>query len=441
MMRQAIVAAMLLLAPTGVTAAPVATDFAVRLPVTAATGAGVQRLQIPAAAFAASQSAGLGDLRIFDSRGQALPMARLAAPGTSVAGAVPLAALPILGRPGALRVTGIALTMDDRNGTRVARIDGTVDPAATMVLGTLFDTRAITLPAAALRIDADVPVGQPVLLIVEASTDLKRWEPLTEVMTYRAVASAALAPIDLGGANLEKRWLRLRWRADAPLIGPVLVRGATLLTRTAGAAAPPHRIAVSAFESRSAHELLLAVPFATPVAAIDIMPAGVGMLAPVTIYGRANNEAAWTRLGAATVFRLLEGGAIRQSPAVPLAPGPTAQLRIVADTRTAGFAAPPALALLVTPQWLAFVASGSPPYELAVGKAGAPAAWLPAAALLPDGRRAQSLPLASVAGGTAPLIVAATPEGRWPARRLWLWALLGLGTATLVAMVLRLRKA
>lgn len=433
--------ALLLLAPAGVTATPAAADFAVRLPVTAAPGAGVQRLQIPASALAASRRADLADVRIFDSRGQALPMARLAMPDASVRSAVPLVALPILGRPGALRVTGLALTIDDHSGTRVARIDGTALPATTRVLGNLFDTRGVKLPAAALRLDADVPVGQPVLLIFETSTDLKRWEPLTEAMAYRAAADAALAPIELGGADLEKRYLRLRWRADAPLIGPVTVRGATLFTRTAAMPDPPHRIAVTGFETRDAHELRLAVPFATPVAAIDIAPAGVGMLAPVTIYGRDNSEAAWTRLGAATVYRLLEGGAIRQSPAVSLAPGPTAQLRIVADTRTPGFAAPPALALLVAPQRLVFVASGAPPYALVVGNPGALAAWLPPASLLPDGRRAQSLPLATVAGGAAPVAVAATPEGRWPARRLWLWTILGLGTAALAAMVLRLRKA
>ncbi len=431
--------ALLLLAPAGAMAAPA--DFAVRLPVTAAPGAGVQRLQVPASALAAARDADLADLRIFDSRGQALPMARLVMPGASVRGEVPLAALPILGRPGALRVTGMALTIDDRAGTRVARIDGTALPAATMVLGNLFDTRGVTLPAAALRLDAEVPVGQPVLLILETSIDLKRWEPLTEAMAYRATAAAALAPIDLAGADLEKRYLRLRWRTESPLIGPVTVRGATLFTRAAAAPAALHRITVTDFETRGAHELLLTVPFATPLAAIDIVPAGVGMLAPVTIYGRDNSEAAWTRLAAATVFRLAEGGAIRQSPAVPLAPGPTAQLRIVADARTTGFTAPPALALLVAPQWLAFVASGAPPYQLVVGKPDTPATWLPPASLLPDGRQAQSLPLATVAGGVAPVAVAATPEGRWPARRLWLWAILGLGTAALAAMVLRLRKA
>jgi hypothetical protein len=368
-------------------------------------------------------------------------MARLAVPVASVQGAVQLAAMPILGRPGTLQVTGMELTIDDRAGTRVARIDGTVGPEAIRVLGNLFDTRDVKLPAAALQLDIDVPVGQPVLFIVETSTDLKRWEPLAEAMTYRAAADAALAPIDLGGADLEKSYLRLRWRADAPLIGPVTVRGATLLTSTAAAPAPPHRIAVTNFESRGAHELLLAVPFATPVAAIEVVPADVGMLAPVTVYGRDNNEAAWTRLGAATVFRLLEGGSIRQSPAVPLASGPTAQLRIVADTRTAGFTTPPTLALLVAPQWLAFVASGSPPYELAVGEPNALATWLPPASLLPDLRQAQSLPLATVAGGSAPATVAVTPESRWPARRLWLWTILGLGTAALAAMALRLRKA
>lgn len=416
-------------------------DFAVRLPVQAQPGAGVQRLEVPAQALVASRSPGLADLRLFDARGQSLPIARLEARDAAVQGAVKLTALPILGRPGALRVTGVALTLDERKGSRVARIDGTVDPATeAVVLGNLFDTRKVKERATGLQLDADLPTGQPVMVIVEASANLRDWEMLGEKMFYRASAEGENEPVDLGNASLDARYLRVRWRADAPLVGPVVIRGATLQTQTAAPARPLHSVRLDSLVQTNAHEILLSLPFATPVEAIDIEPARVGVLVPVTVYGRENEERPWVRLGVGTVFRLPEDGKVRESTRVPLNAGPTAHIRIESDSRMPGFETLPKVEALLSPVWMAFVASGSPPYELAVGRKSAEAAWLPMTSLIPADRDEESLPLAKSPIFDGQVTVSASPESEWPKNRILLWGVLILATASLAVMVLKLRK-
>lgn len=425
-------------------AAPgLAADFALQLPITLQPGGtNVQQLDVPAAALAASRSPGLADLRVLDAKGEAQPMQRLRTRPDPLRKTVVLPALPILGRPGALKVTGAELRLDEGKGVRVVRIDGDVGPAEVMVLGTLLDTRDVDAPAASLQLDADLPIGQPVLLQIDASDNLRDWQPLAEKMLYRAAATDRPAPVDLGQARLNGRYLRLRWRAEAPLIAPIVVRAATLATETAP---PPalHRVPLVGAALVNAHELRLAMPEALAMSAIEIVPPRPGTLLPVTIYGRANREAAWTELGAGTVFRLQIGGSLRESAPLPLRSGPIAEMRIVADSRTAGFAAVPELAALLPPVGIAFIASGLPPYTLAVGQAGAKPAWMSFLADNgvggPPRYNGYTLPVATVAAA-APAPMSVAPEADFSTRRILLWGLLVAGVIALAAMVWVLRR-
>lgn len=418
-----------------------AADYALELPITLHPGlTNVQRIDLPAAVLAASRSPDLGDLRVLDANGEPQMIERLNLPAGSVKTSVALPALLILGRPGALKVTGVELRLDGRDGARVARIDGAVEPAAVVVLGTLFDTRSIEAPAASLTLEADLPIGQPVLMQVDSSDNLRDWQPLAEKMVYRAASGDAPAAVAMDGARLKGRYLRLRWRAEAPLVSPIMVRGATLVTEV-GAAPVLHRVPMIGAERKDAHDIRLAVVNPVAMAAIDIVPARTGMLVPVTISGRVNREAPWTELGSGTVLRLQEGGKLRRNAPLPLRPGPISEMRITADSRTAGFVAVPEMATLLPPVTIVFIASGKPPYRLAVGQAGAKPAWL---AFLgdnaPSGYTGQLPPAASVAVPAGQPSLMVTPEPDFSARRLMLWAVLLLGTAALAAMVFKLRR-
>ena len=145
-------------------------------------------------------------------------------------------------------------------------------------------------------------------------------------------------------------------------------------------------------------------------------------------------------LGAGTVFRLQEGGQLRQNAPIRLT-GSARTLRITADKRTAGFETTPAVELELQPAALLFVASGRPPYRLAVGSDSASPAWLPAETLLPDSGAGTLPPLASIADQPQASLVAPAEDKGIPPRTRILWAILIAGTLILGGMVVWLRKA
>ena len=122
-------------------------DYRVRIAVTPGSGSSVQRLAIPAEALAAAEMPNLADLRVFDARGRAMPIARLAAPPALRRDA--LSAMPILGAADDFKARALSLRLDDQGRARVTQVDGIVAQGAgqSVVLGALLDARAITAAA------------------------------------------------------------------------------------------------------------------------------------------------------------------------------------------------------------------------------------------------------------------------------------------------------
>jgi hypothetical protein len=440
MLRKLLLAALLAPQPAHAGAAAPGLDVAI----SAAPGADVLRLALPAAALAATRTPGLADVRIADRTGALLPMALLTPrPAAKQQSQTDLPALPILGRPGALRVTGLSIRIAESapgstatdGSARVAGVVGTLEPGVRpVVLGTLFDTRRIVDAVQSLRLDADLPAMQPITIILDASADLQHWDTLAEQRIYRAAAASDATVIALPGVLLNGRYLRVRWQADTPLIGPVIIRSGRLIT------ARQQRPALLRVATRGAiadgpHALLLALPTALPLAAIALMPAHTSVLVPVRIFGRADREQPWAELGSGRMARLRSGTA----DPVALQPGAISQIRIVADARTAGFTSVPQITLLFKPVDLAFVASGRPPYRLIVAapQFGTRSPWLPADALVATPDREVDLPVATLAATTPMLDVTPATNGL-PRRVLLLWAILLAGAALMAWMAIRL---
>ena len=125
----------------------------------------------------------------------------------------------------------------------------------------------------------------------------------------------------LPGISLKDQYLRLGW---SPVQGgatePVEVRGATLSTSTLGAAPERPRAELQPVAFTDAHTLRFTLPFATPVAALDIRPHGLNELVPVRVLGRsdanANAQQAWQPLARAVVYQL-QGAPAPQRSALP----------------------------------------------------------------------------------------------------------------------------
>ena len=407
--------------------------YRLRLAVTPAPGAPVQRIAVPAAVLAASQTRNLADLRVFDARGRPMPIARApVAPPPLRRDTLP--ALPILGPADALRVTGMSLRLDDHGQARVAQIDGAVDAAAekAIVLGVLFDARAIAGVAERLTLDADVPASQPVTLTVEAGRNLKDWRPIGEQVLYRqANAAPAAASIEFGDADLRRDYLRVTWRSSPRLLSPVNVRSAVLDARPRGGA-DAVTIDATLPQIANARTIDIKVPFATPLAAIRIVPTGLDKLVPVRVLGRNTNEQPWTWLGSGVART-------EDAPPVALSGGAFNTLRIEADERTSGFTAPPLVRLGFAPQAVAVLFVGEAPYTLSVGNARSTDVYLPLDSL--TGQSGNALLTATVAAEPMKLSLALADSGTANKRQLFLWIILFGATILLAGMAWRLWRS
>lgn len=434
--------------------------YAIRVPVTLAADAPLQRVMLPAEVLVRLQSPGYADVRLFNGAGQPVPMALA---GVAAASApeesVTLPAYPVLGAAstGAAGLEGLSLRIEERQGQRVVQIDTAATAGTTpqAVRGALLDARNVQLPVARMALDVDLPAGQPVTFRVQASKDLQHWQPLAETVLYRADAAAAppvtTAPgrlgneqIDLQRADLKGHYLRVTW-GDAA----VTLRGATLATSSK--TGPRERVSASMAAPALANprELVLALPFATPVAALAITPPGSNVLIPVRVLGRNHREQPWSPLASAVVYKMATGGKEQASGPVELGSISVREIKIEADPKTPGFAAAPALALQFEPAQLVFLASGQGPFTLAAGLPGATAAasaFLPLASLVPGYQPAQEnqLPVAladvaraDITGGKpadGAQVPAAAASGGISTRSAVLWGVLLAGVAALGLM-------
>jgi hypothetical protein len=442
-----------------------ARSYAVRIPVTPVPDAPLQRLLLPAEALVRLQSAGYADLRLFNAAGQPVPMALASVPTqtSTQEHSVKLPAYPILGAEAAATagLEGLSLRIEERQGRRVVQLNttgttGTTSASAApqKVLGALLDARKLKEPVAAMTLDADLPVGQPVSFNVQASKDLKSWRPLADTVLYRADASASAASLgdtrlDLAMADLKDHYLRITWGAAA-----VTVRGATLLSSQSTAVRQRVSASMAAPALANAHELGFALPFSTPVAALKITPQGSNVLVPIRVLGRNDRQQPWALLATSVVYRLGAAGKEQTSGPVDLQGVSVREMKIEADAKTPGFAAAPDIVLQFEPAQLVFLASGSGPFTLAAGLAGpsgAAGAFLPMASLIPGYKASQenTLPQAQldvarmdITGGAVPgpLVAAQAGSDGVPTRSLVLWGILLLGVLALAGMAWVLLK-
>lgn len=426
-------------------AAPAGSDgepggYAVRLPVQVGRAGRLQALAVPPAAYAAARTRDLSDLRVFDARGRAMPMARGGTSGFQTV-RLPLRPVPILGPAQALTVREVTLEPDGIGGARVARARATVGGAggdeeagsgeagraagSAVELGVLLDARSFDGQVDELLLEASVPSGQPVTFTVEASRDLSSWRPLGERTVFRADDRADRTfAVPLGGAAVRGAYLRATWRGgNGRLLTPVRVSRAELGGRPR-LAETGVEVCADAPPPADPHRISFAAPSAIPIRALRITPAADDALVPVRVLGRDTAEQPWTPIGAGTASR---GG-----PAIRLADASFATLRLEAAAASPGFTTPPTLCFAFAPRTVLFLAAGKGPYALAIGRAGAASAYLSG-----DDLRGAAAGPASTATTTnaAALLRLASPDGVSPPTAKILWAVLLLGTALLAGLV------
>ncbi|SFG16936.1 Protein of unknown function [Duganella sp. CF458] len=443
------------------TASDMPQDYTHLIPLSVAGKPSVVQLQLPREAYLNARSASLNDLRVFDAHGtpQAFALRQPDAASSTTHRALPVRIFPLMAeRPDApLAGLEVSTATDGRVlSVRLPAQQGTPSASRTQerLAGLVLDLRQEGLPEPP-TVDAlhfTLPPGRQTYtgqVWLEASDDLKRWEAVgvAELSWLANASDETLANDKLEFPARPMRYARLSWRSGEPLPFAAI-----------SAQAPVHRLAATPVESlllpaqpgRDPRDLQYSKPAGvTPLGVglqVDsgnmVLPAMLGSYVEVRRTGQFRFEPAVRT----TFYRLEQDGKTRFSGdiAVPVWIGERWVLRFDQPPPVK-----PALRISWQPATLVFVAGGTPPYTLAVGRDKAAPAARDIGEVAPGFTPAELRTLERATAGAAQEQLAALANAAKRAsadnsaaqnRLVILWGVLVLGVAVVAGMVWRLLR-
>jgi hypothetical protein len=352
-----------------------AQEYGYRIELQLPSGAPVLRVELPADAFRGLTRADLGDLRVVNGAGEAVPFG-LASGAEQPAAPERWQDLPIFP---ILRQTD---SSSDSVQVQVRqRADGTLVSVASRTgtgrRGANPQTESVVIDAA--RLDSSVnamrfgwatrePFSGSILL--EASDDLRGWRPIAE--------RAPLVELAYGGHELRRdrvefastraKYYRVRPAGVRAEINRVEVRLAVdapeIVRRVASA--PGRPVPKQQFE----YEFDLGGLFA--IDRLSLVLPQINTLAPVEFSGRSEPSEAWRALTRGIVYRLAppaaEGDELRSAP-LTLSATSVRYLRVRADARSGGLGSGELrIQAGYLPRFAVFVARGQAPFAIEYGR-------------------------------------------------------------------------
>lgn len=419
-------------------------DYRQHLPLTLNGEGPWYRVELPMAVYYAAQHGDLRDLRVFNGQGQAMAYALL--PGQRESRDEEqehgVRWFPLYGDA---EQGGVPRLRVQRNtdGTLIELSDEQPAQTQRQLRGWLLDASAIDAPLVHLNLNWSGGEEGFQRFAIEASDDLQHWRSWGEGQVARL--SFADERIDQRQVELPgepARYLRLLWRSpqQAPQLDVVTLRS----RRQASSPAPLVWSEPLEAKADANGHYQWQLPQALPLERLRIDLDEPNTLAPVWFTARAREQEPWQALANGVFYRLPQDGREVRQDELALPGWPVRQLSLRVDARGGGLGSQaPRLQLAVRATQLVFLARGEPPYQLALGRAGAGSAALPITTLIPgyQPERLAALPKAEVVLDAAqpvePAASAATSRN-W--QRWGLWALLLLGVAMLALMATSLLK-
>ncbi len=359
---------------------------------------GAYRLPLPQAVYLHSRSSNLDDVRLFDAKGTKIPYARLqpVAQAWAQRKSIPVTLFPIYGNVNHTdhnkdhpANNNMALDIQTRaDGSLISVKTRSNNPAAGNKLHTLVLDLQPALPATAndpTLVEAlrfTLPTGQTTYwaqIWMEASDDLQHWEPVgtAEVRWLVNDDAQTLASDRLEFQARRLRYARITWRKGDP-IAFAAIHAETVLPVSAAPALETLLIAPTAGKE----EKDLAYPSAPgiPVESLALQFSEANAVFPTSIgyydelpSKQVGQAVKWRfhALTQATFYQITQDGQLRTSGDIKL-PNISHQAEWVLRSPQAG-SIKPSLRLRWQAASLVFVASGTPPYTLAFGRANATA--------------------------------------------------------------------
>jgi hypothetical protein len=434
----------LLISSTALAQAPA--DFRSSAPLTPAGKDALQRFTLPFEVYRDAKP-DLADLRVFNSTGEAMPLAFAGEPEATKESR-PMVALPIFplmaapaGReepPLDVRVKVV------RDGTIVSVTGSSAKPdRAARPVSWLIDMTAVSDPVKTLVIDWNSGPGAEVARVtVEASDDLKSWHNVASRAPLLRVEQGgheiAQRRVDVNG--LKARYLRVRGEPAAFVLKTIeaepeaIVKPATLRQRATVTARPGTKPGEYLFDAGAR----------LPVESLRLIVGG-NSIAPVTISARESESTPPRPVTGATFYKMTREGVELESPAVDIGRQSSRYWVVQLDPRSPPLGAPPSLELQWRPAQVVFVARGEGAFALAFGNPEAKPNALSVTQLIPGyARNAESkLPEAKVGevqtGERSNELLRSVTSGANP-KKIALWVILVLAVVVLGFMAWRLSR-
>lgn len=431
-------------------AGPSPADFAWHAPVEVPAAGAVVRARLPAGAFAASRSADLRDVRVFNGASEAVPFTLVTIQDAPAPGRTPpMRALPLYAstanRAAPRNATRVRIESETGASTIWVQNGEPPGPGARPLDAVLVDTREQSGTWAALEVDATLPPNTPVRLSAWTSADLAQWEPVPlRGRIFRFEGDQAPANKTLAfesPRSFQGRYLRLDWQGQAG------VRVAAVSGVPASSAPPPRVELPLSLHRADGGALEAETGTSAAFASLELRAQRENALVPVRVLIRPGRSQPWRLVSQGVVYRLGAGADLSRNGPFAFAPVSALQVRIEPTHGANLEAASLQASAGFDPVQVVFVASGAPPFTLASGLAGAVPVALPQQALVEaqGGKALASAPEATVGAGETH---AAEPPGLlgkwWPAhpdaRTGTLWALLAIAVFLLAAAAFALMR-
>lgn len=413
------------------------------------------RFPMPAAAYLGITRGDLGDLRVFNAAGEAVPYAfaplrpKAIAPQTTVAKLFPLYGEESKG------LDSVDVRLEQTTGgTRVRVASKPSGGPARKLLGYLIDTGEEPPVLAALQLDWQAGNDFTGLGYVEASDDLKRWRSLAD--------GAPVVNLEHDGARLEQRRLPIAGARARYLRLSFTGLPRTFALKEVRLELPadpwqPTRDwlgVAGAHDAKRAGEYTFDTGGHFPVDRLRFSLPQQNTVAQGRLFARERAEAAWQPVTSFVLYRLLRDGREFLNPEVIIPADSRRYWMLKVDQRGGGLGAGEVrLEFGWVPHEVVFAARGAAPFSLAYGMKGAKPTAMAIATVLPGYKIGEPIPakLAAVSvegplvrqqpslfADPAGFVRAAVDSGE--AKRWALWAALVVGVLVIAGMAFGLLR-